>query len=191
MRAVGKIRIVGGIWRGRKIDVPASADLRPTADRAREGLFNRLLHGFAERGFRLQNATVADVFAGTGAMGFEALSRGAASVTFLERDAAAAAGIEATIERFDANDRARVLRADALAPPPARQPFDLLVLDPPFDQDVASATLTHLKARGWIRAGSLIVVESERDRPDPVAAGVELLDSRTYGRIKFAFLVGV
>lgn len=191
MHIAGKVRIVGGVWRGRKLDVPAGAEVRPTADRAREALFNRLIHGFAEQGFRLPGATVADVCAGTGAMGFEALSRGAAAVTFVERNPEVVRHLEAAVSHLDAEDRTQVIRADASAPPPAARRCDLVILDPPFGEGMEGTALSALKARGWIGAGTLVVVETEAETEVATVPGLSLVDSRTYGRIKFTFLIGI
>jgi 16S rRNA (guanine966-N2)-methyltransferase len=187
MPPAGNVRIIGGAWRGRKLIVPPATALRPTADRAREALFNRLLHGFVDRGFRLVGATVADVCAGTGAMGFEALSRGAAMVTFIERDAGVAAAIEAQISAFAAEDRARVVRGDAAAPPPATRACDLVIIDPPFASGTAEPALRALGSRGWYAPNALVVVETDADKADPTPHGLTVIDSRTYGRIKFLF----
>src|SRR5688500_11269148 len=119
MTTRGQVRIIAGAWRGRKIEVAEGAEIRPTADRAGEAVINRLVHGFTEQGFSLIDARVVDVFAGTGAFGFEALSRGAARTTFIEQDAAALRALEATIARFDAADRAAIVRGNGAAPPPA------------------------------------------------------------------------
>lgn len=184
----GEIRIIAGAWRGRKIEVAAGADIRPTANRAREALFNRLTHGFGDIGFQLVGATVVDVFAGTGAFGLEALSRGAAHATFIEQDPAALKALEATLAKFDATDRANVVRADGTAPPPAPTPCDLAFLDPPFGKNLGGPTLAALIRRGWLRSGALVVVELDSDDSDPEMPGYELIDSRTYGRIRFLFL---
>lgn len=122
----GKIRLIGGHWRGTRLDVPSSPGLRPTADRVRETLFNWLMP-------YLPGARVVDVFAGTGALGLEALSRGAADAVLIERDAALASALRATLARLDGGARGRVVQGDALAWLAASaELFDLAFVDPPF-----------------------------------------------------------
>jgi len=147
------LRIIGGTWRGRKLRFPASAAIRPTPDRVRETLFNWL--GAATRGARCL-----DLFAGSGALGLEALSRGAAHVTFVEQDEVAAKELRARLTEWHAGD-ARVERADALrylAGTP--QPFDIVFLDPPFASDLLQSAAAMLAERQWLRPGARIYVES-------------------------------
>lgn len=184
----GKLRIIGGVWRGRSIAVPPEG-VRPTSDRAREAVFNRLIHGFSDYGFRLPGAVVADVFAGSGAMGLEALSRGAAAVAFLERDAGAAAQIKRNIETLGADDRAVVIDADATAPPRAHKPCDLVLLDPPYEEFVMAAALAALARQGWLKRGALIVAETGDGAPQPAAEGFKMIDRRDYGRAVIWFLL--
>lgn len=186
--AEGKLRIIGGVWRGRLIAVPSSG-VRPTSDRAREAVFNRLIHGFAEYGFRLPGAAVVDVFAGSGAMGLEALSRGAAAATFIERDAGVAALIKRNIETLGAEDRAAVIGADATALPRAHKPCDLALLDPPYEEIVTSAALTALARQRWLKPGALVVAETGDGAPAPVAEGFTVIDRRDYGRAVMTFLL--
>src|SRR5581483_3689546 len=155
-----KLRIIGGAWRGRLIAATEGDEIRPTSDRAREALFNRLLHGFTDRGFRLQDARVADVFAGTGALGLEALSRGASHVTFIERDPAAAALIRRNIATLGAEDRAFVLAADATNAPRAAEAVGLVLADPPYAEDVAGAALAALARQHWLKPGALAAIET-------------------------------
>lgn len=187
VQAAGKIRIIGGAWRGRALAVPADGAVRPTSDRAREAVFNRLTHSFAGRGFRLVGAHVADVCAGTGAFGFEALSRGAAHAVLIERDPAVAATLKRSVAALGAEDRATIIVADATAPPPAPEPCDLILIDPPFDAEMTGPALSALAKRGWFKPGALAVVESETGRPPTVPTGFTLLDQRRYGRITFSF----
>lgn len=152
----GKIRIIGGHWRGTRLNVPASPGLRPSSDRVRETLFNWLLPA-------LPGARVLDVFAGTGALGLEAVSRGAAHATLLERDAALANALRDTVARLSAQDQVEVVQGDALAwlarPPQAA--FDLAFVDPPFDADLWQATLIALLPR--LAPGAWLYLESPHD----------------------------
>lgn len=184
----GKVRIIGGVWRGRAIAVPPET-VRPTSDRAREAVFNRLIHGFFDHGFRLPGATVADVFAGSGALGLEALSRGAARATFLERDSATAALIKANIATLGAEDRALVIGADATSPPRAAEPYDLLLIDPPYGENVMTPSLTGLVRAGWLKPGALVVAETGDGAPPVFADGFKVIDRRAYGRAVMTFLI--
>ena len=168
------MRIVGGEWRGRPIDAPpepggrggrptgrarpAPSSLRPTTDRARETLFNVLAH---DPDAPLRGAVVLDAFAGTGALGIEALSRGAAHATFIERDASARRLIAASLARLGGEARATILAVDAAAPGPAPRAHDLALLDPPYGEGLGERALAALAARGWIGDDARVVIEEE------------------------------
>ena len=156
------MRIIAGAWRGRNLVAPPGAATRPTADRVRQALFDMLLH--APWGGRelLDGARVLDGFAGTGALGLEALSRGAAHVTFLERDRAALVALRANIEACRAGERALVLAVDVTQPPPGRG-CSLIFLDPPYGQGLVKLALARLERAGWVAPGALAVVETGRD----------------------------
>ena len=153
----GQIRIIGGQWRGRKLPVADVAGLRPTTDRVRETLFNWLM-------FELQGARVVDLFAGSGALGFEAASRGASSVILVERHDGVARTLAGNIERLQAADRLQLVVGDALrfaaSPPP--EPCDLLFVDPPFGQGLLRELLPLLTSPAWLRPGGWLYVEHER-----------------------------
>ncbi len=156
------MRIVAGAWRGRSLSAPPGAATRPTADRVRQALFDMLIH--APWGGRdlVEGARVLDAFAGTGALGLEALSRGASNATFLECDRTALPALRANVEACRAGDRAAVLAADATKPPPGR-PCSLIFFDPPYRQGLVQAALTALGRAGWIAPGAVVVVETARD----------------------------
>ena len=146
------LRIIGGQWRGRKLRFPASAEIRPTPDRVRETLFNWLA---AATG----GAACLDLFAGSGALGLEALSRGAAHVTFVEQDAAAARELSTRLTEWQAAS-ARVVRMDALRYlAGAATPFDIVFLDPPFDSQLLERAATLLEAQPWMQPDARIYVE--------------------------------
>ncbi len=193
-RSAGTIRIVAGQWRGRKLDVPDGDAIRPTGERQRKALFDILGHGrFAPGGVSmLQDAHVLDVFAGTGALGLEALSRNAATCVFVDRAPAARRAIEANIKMLAAGPRTRFVVADATklpaAPPEPWAPANLVFLDPPYRSGLALAALGELAARGWLAAGAVCVVELALDEAFEVPAGFALVDSRSYGKSKFVFL---
>ena len=146
------LRIIGGMWRGRKLRFPPSPEIRPTPDRVRETLFNWL-------GTRLPGARCLDLFAGSGALGLESLSRGAAHVTFVERDGAAARELRARLSEWGATG-ADVEHGDALRfLGSAGRPFDVVFLDPPFDSDFLTLAADRLESGGWLAPGALIYVE--------------------------------
>jgi len=155
-------RIIGGVWRGRRLTAPAGETTRPTADRVRQTLFDRLLHAPWAGRSAIEGASVLDVFAGTGAFGLEALSRGAAEAVFIERDRAALAALRANITACDAEARCRVVAGDALRPPPGRG-CSLVFLDPPYGQGMVERAVAGLTAAGWIAADALIVAEIGRE----------------------------
>jgi 16S rRNA (guanine966-N2)-methyltransferase len=172
------MRIVAGAWRGRALVAPHGATTRPTADRVRQALFDMLLH--AKWGGRevLDGATVLDAFAGTGALGLEALSRGAATATFIECDRAALAALRANIAACRAEARGTVVAADALNPPSGAA-CGVVFLDPPYGGDILPRAVAALRGAGWIAAGTLIVGEIGRDAALPDLG--ELLAERTHG----------
>ncbi len=159
-RAPGKVRVIGGRWRGTRLPVGDSPGLRPTSDRARETLFNWLQPV-------LPGARVLDLFAGSGVLGIEALSRGAADVLLVEREPALARMIEVSLRRLDADAPARVVRADALEflRLPAHGRFDIVFVDPPFDAGLWKPVLEALGP--WLSSDAWLYLES------PPAAGVE------------------
>lgn len=174
------MRIIGGSARGLHLTPvgigDAKAHLRPTSDRVRESIFNLLING--GYGNPLRDARVLDVFAGTGALGLEALSRGAASAAFLENGAAATALLKRNIALMRVEDRTEILRRDAIKPglnPGAT--FDVIFLDPPYGKAMGEAALTSLTP--WLSPEALVIWE-ESTKPIP-PTGFELLDQRKYG----------
>jgi 16S rRNA (guanine966-N2)-methyltransferase len=168
------MRIIAGAWRGRTLRAPPGEATRPTAERLRQALFDMLL--YAPWGGRLDGMAVLDAFAGTGALGLEALSRGAAAAWFIERDRAALAALRANVAACQPS-QARVLGGDVLHPPPG-SPCDLVFLDPPYGQDLLPRALAALRGAGWIAPAALIVAEAASDEaPD---LGV-LLAERSHG----------
>ncbi|MCC7428775.1 MAG: 16S rRNA (guanine(966)-N(2))-methyltransferase RsmD [Alphaproteobacteria bacterium] len=182
------MRIIGGRHRGRELVSPSGTHTRPTADRARQALFDTLMHApFAGRA-RVQDARVLDAFAGTGALGLEALSRGAAQASFIDADPAAVAAIQENAKRLRELHRVRVYAADVLAPPRAPNACALVFLDPPYEEDLAAPALRALDAAGWIAPGALIVLESARDRDLDLPDGFTVLDQRRHGRALMTIL---
>lgn len=175
------MRIVGGRNRGRTIAAPPGRDIRPTADRVRESVFNILEHGAAGNP---DGARVLDGFAGTGAMGLEALSRGAAFATFMDTDISAC---RANIEALGETESTDTFRADCLAPPRATAPCSLIFLDPPYNSGLAAPALEALAAAGWISDGAVCVIElASKETFDP-PAGFTVTDDRRYGAARVVF----
>jgi 16S rRNA (guanine966-N2)-methyltransferase len=185
----GRLRIIAGVWRGRMIATLPDDSVRPTADRAREALFNRLAHGFKDDGFDLSGATVVDVCAGSGALGLEALSRGAAQATFIDQAMPALALIRENIATLGAEDRASVISAAAQALPRPSRPCDLAFLDPPYDKGLATPILASLAVQGWLRPGAVVSVETGADEVFDLPQGYTLRDRRDYGRAAITFLL--
>lgn len=156
------MRIIAGEWRGRPVDAPEGGATRPTSDRAREGLFSML----ASRIGTFEGARVADLFAGTGALGIEALSRGAAHCTFVENDRAAIGTLQRNVGRFSAAERADI-RAQSVehAPPPPR-PCDILFMDPPYAAGLASMALARIANSAWVAPQGVVSIETDGTRPD-------------------------
>jgi 16S rRNA (guanine966-N2)-methyltransferase len=177
------VRIIAGEWRGRRIEVAPGPGIRPTPDRVRETLFNWLAPV-------LPGMHCLDLYAGTGVLGLEALSRGAAESWFVEQDAAAARALEMVLDRFDgpSHDRGRVLRADAcrwLAGPVPRS-FDLVFLDPPYAADELGNLCT-LLARGWLAPHAWVYLETSRKYALPaMPAGWQLHREREAGEVRYA-----
>lgn len=183
------MRIVGGRFKGRTIAAPPGRDTRPTGERAREAVFNILEHAPWSPG--LDGRRVLDLFAGSGALGLEAMSRGAAFALFVETDAAARGAIRDNIEALGLFGVTRIHRRDAtdLGAKPAGlgEPFDLVFLDPPYSRGLGEQALSRLGSGGWITSDALIVFECAEDET-PAAPGFEALDTRAYGAAKVLFL---
>ncbi|MEM1102847.1 MAG: 16S rRNA (guanine(966)-N(2))-methyltransferase RsmD [Pseudomonadota bacterium] len=183
------MRIVGGAHRGRRIAAPKGDVARPTTDRVREALFNLLEHG---QGAALDGARVIDLFAGSGALGFEALSRGAAFVLFVETSAASRGAIRQTIDDWGAFGETRIHRRDACAlgtkPAGLGARFDVAFLDPPYGQGLVEPALAALASGAWLSAGATIAVERPSREPETQAARYLLRDARAYGDTRIDIL---
>ena len=183
------MRIIAGKWRGKKLVAPDGLDVRPTSDRARGALYNVLLHGKpAARGFQLRGARVLDGFAGTGALGLEALSRGAAHVTFLENASASLGAIKANVSACNADTSVHLLKTDVLTAPKAATPCDLIHLDPPYGKGLVGAALDRLVTKGWVADGAICCAEFGKDEALEVPEGFEPLDDRRYGVARIVIL---
>ena len=184
------MRIVAGALRGRTIQAPEGQDVRPTSDRARQAVFNILEH--APWAPEIHGARVLDLFAGSGALGIEALSRGAVFCLFVETDEAARAAIRDNVEALHLFGCTRIHRRDAtdLGPRPASAgpPFDLVFLDPPYAKGLGERALAGLLEHGWLKPGAVLVFERGEGEPDLRPAGYEAIDERRYGAAKVLFL---
>lgn len=172
------------------LSAPEGRDVRPTSDRARESIFNILAH--ADFAPDLQGASVVDAFAGSGALGLEAMSRGAKMVTFLDRDARARANILKNAGTLGIARSILVLNLDAtkLPPPPraAQCPADIIFMDPPYPNDVTAPTLISMTHRGWLKPGTLVVAETPAERDFACPRNFTLADQRKYGVALVSFL---
>lgn len=184
------MRIVAGAWRGRRLAAPPGEATRPTSDRARQAIFDVITHTpFAGRA-ALHDARVLDAFAGTGAMGLEALSRGAAQASFIEQDRAALAALRRNIATLGEEARTRVIPGDATRPPAASAPCSLLLLDPPYGQALVPRALAALAAAGWIAPGALVAAEVAKAEPLDTP-GFETVAERAHGAARLVFLRAV
>lgn len=181
------MRIVGGELRGRAIAAPRGNSIRPTTDRTREAVFNMIEHRFAEH---LHGARVLDLFAGTGALGLEALSRGAAHCLFVDESAEARGLIRTNVETFALTGRSKIFRRDAtgLGEIGTMQPFQLLFADPPYGKRLGERALQSALDGGFLRPGALCIVEESAAAPFTPGDGFILLHEREYGGSVIRFM---
>ena len=180
------MRIVGGRLKGRALHAPASRVIRPTSERLRESIFDILIHRHEGA---VEGARVVDLFAGSGALGVEALSRGAGFALFVDNGSEARALLRANVEALALGGVTRIWRADAtaLGKAPAGPPFTLAFLDPPYGKGLAGPALTALLAGGWLAPNAIVVVEEAAKADIDAPAGLTLADERTYGDTRIAF----
>jgi 16S rRNA (guanine966-N2)-methyltransferase len=181
------MRIVGGRLKGRALNGPRGDGVRPTSDRLRESLFNVLAHSYGDP---VPGARVIDLFAGTGALGLEAVSRGAAFALLVDDGAQARALIRANVENLGLGGVTRIFRRDArrLGDAPPGPAYDLAFLDPPYDRGLAEPALTSLARGGWLKPDALVVVEEAAAAMFEPAPGYELLERRDYGETELILL---
>lgn len=187
-RAGGQaMRIVGGEFRGRPLATPRTTAIRPTSDRTREAVFNVLAHRFPEK---LAGARVLDLFAGTGALGLEALSRGASYGVFIEESAEGRGVIRTNVEAFGLTGRSKIFRRDATALGEVGTliPFDLVFADPPYGKGLGERALVSAKTGGWLAAGALCVVEEAAASPFEPGPDFRVLDERSYGETVIRYI---
>jgi 16S rRNA (guanine966-N2)-methyltransferase len=181
------MRIVGGRFRGRTLAGPSSRNIRPTSDRLRESLFDILAHAYGDP---VEGARVIDLFAGTGALGFEALSRGARFALFVDDGAEARSLIRDNVEALGLGGVTRIFRRDAtrLGAAPPGELFTLAFLDPPYGKDLAVPALIALRDGGWLGEGAICIVEEAADVALAVPEGYALLKRRVTGETQVVFL---
>ena len=177
------MRIIAGDWRGRKLVAPKGDATRPTADRTRETLFNML----ASRLGSYEGLSVLDLFAGSGALGLEALSRGAAQCLFVEQDADAVKAIKANIASLDARTRTQVQQGSVMSLGPATARHDLILLDPPYDTGAGQVALDRMTRLGWIGPATWIALETHRKEEVKLKA-LDIVAERVVGKAKLTLL---
>ena len=177
------MRIIAGDWRGRKLVAPKGDGTRPTADRTRETLFNML----ASRLGNFEGLSVLDLFAGSGALGLEALSRGASHCLFVEQEADAVKAIRANIDALDCRVRTQVQQASVMGLAPAKAPHDLILLDPPYDTGAGQVALDRMARLGWFGPATWIALETRKDEDIAVKA-LAIEAERKVGKAKLTLL---
>jgi 16S rRNA (guanine966-N2)-methyltransferase len=182
------MRVVAGRFRGRALQAPEDMQIRPTSDRVRESLFNILAHGIEN--FSLKGARVIDLFAGTGALGIEAVSRGAGYCLFVEEAPEARALIRTNVEHLGLTGETRIFRRDAtdLGPAGNMEPYDLAFLDPPYGKGLGEKALDALAQGNWLTPGAICVLEERAGVPLTFPGGFTVLDARTYGDTEITIL---
>lgn len=187
------MRIVAGRFRGLTLASPKDARVRPTSDRVREAIFNVLAHNDFGVGFRLPDVRVLDLFAGTGALGLEALSRGAKYVLFVDDHAESRALIRQNVEAANATGATKIWRRDAtglgLLPGNAGGPFELVFLDPPYRKGLVAGALASMREGKWLAPHALIVAEMAEDELFASPDWVESIDERAYGDTKIVLMI--
>ena len=180
------MRVVGGRFRGRPLAGPRTDAIRPTSDRLRESLFNILAHSY---GLPQAGTRVLDLFAGTGALGIEALSRGAAHALFVETGVEGRGIIRTNMESFGLNGGAKILRRDAtaLGSVGTIAPFDLVLVDPPYGKGLGEKALASAAAGGWLKPGALCVVEERAEVEIALPPGFEAIERRSAGESQIVF----
>jgi len=173
------VRIVGGKFKGRTLITPKSQEIRPTTDRIRESLFNVILHNYADN---LDNCRVLDLFAGTGALGIEALSRGARFALFIENSIEGRGLLRQNVENLSLQGHSKIFRRDAtsLGPVGSITPFDLVFADPPYGQGFGEKAAAGLLSGGWLQPSAILMLEESRESAPEGLPGFERLEAKSY-----------
>ncbi|MBU6299372.1 MAG: 16S rRNA (guanine(966)-N(2))-methyltransferase RsmD [Alphaproteobacteria bacterium] len=187
------MRITGGRFGGRSLAAPPDARVRPTSDKVRQAIFNILAHNDFGIGFTLEDAKAADLFAGTGALGIEALSRGAAFCLFVDDSAESRGLIRENVEALSLTGASKIWRRDAAKLGPraagAGGPFDLVFLDPPYRKGLIAPALASLRDGDWLAERAVLTAETAEDDPVPSVDGFSVYDERLYGDTRVLFLL--
>ncbi len=189
------MRITGGKYRNKLIEAKEERTLRPTTSKVREAMFNIIKHGrfYASEDYieddnpsRIENRRVIDLFCGTGALGMEALSRGAAHAVFVDQNRELLALARGNIERINETANASFIRSDSTQLPPATIPCDLAFVDPPYRQNLAKPALKTLRDQGWLAHGAIVILESGKQDDPPEQTGYNLLDTRLHDKTRLS-----
>ena len=184
------MRITGGKYKGQKLFVPPGVAIRPTRERVREAIFNILTQGGKNFGNRncVEKAKVLDGFSGTGAMGLEAISRGAAKLTAIDNNKVALMCCRKNIEDLEEKKNTDTILADCLNPGPTNQSHSLIFLDPPYGLNLLQPAIEAFTNNGWIGTNAIIVLEMSNTEKNPELNNFTILDQREYGKTKILFL---
>jgi len=178
-------RIIAGIHRGRRLAIPDGQSVRPTTDRMRERVFSMLNH---PRYANMRGARVADIFAGTGALGLEALSRGAEHITFVEKAMLSITALKTNIETLKAKDATKILKLDATKLPKPDAPYEFIFMDPPYRKGLVEPTLESILEKNWLAADGAIICELATDESLAFPNELALIDERKQGQQRIIFL---
>ncbi|QOL19771.1 16S rRNA (guanine(966)-N(2))-methyltransferase RsmD [Candidatus Bodocaedibacter vickermanii] len=179
------MRIIRGEFVGKALIAPSSTLTRPTSDKVRQAIFNVIEHHVDMQDLR--GATVLDVFAGTGALGLEALSRGAKHITFVDNQRAAVRNLQTLIHHWNIEDRTTLYAQDILTMPVAAQPVDFIFCDPPYGKDLVNLAIAHLHKQGWIGSNTTIIAEMQKQDDLRLELPLNILQEKKYGDTKVVF----
>ena len=183
------MRVISGIWRNHKIIAPQGNTVRPTADRARQMIFNVVENSGLYSKWPIKKATFLDLFAGTGAVGIEALSRGAGTAIFIDNSRTSVAAVDSNVKSIGAEKKSIIIQADALNPGPPRATSSIVFLDPPYQYHLSGKALTSLSKTKWFEAGALIIVETSKNDLLNLPSAFDPIEQRNCGNARFWFYV--
>ena len=187
----GLIRITSGSLKNKIIHVSKSNGIRPTSEKVRQAIFNCLTHSFPEYNFNIQNAKVADLYAGTGALGLEALSRGASHISFFENDETHLETIKKNIKLLNLSSNVKIYPNDPLSVISTLKPFDLILVDPPYGKGLIQRSINAIANFNLIKKSGIIVIESNIDESLIPPNGMQLLKSKKYGKTLIRFTANI
>ena len=182
------MRIIAGKHRGRNIESLKGKEIRPTSGRVRESIFNILIHGLEEDDPDITESHVLDVYCGSGAMGLEALSRGALSVTFVDKSRESISVVKQNVARFHEEEAAHYIHSDATQMPRARHAYPIIFIDPPYKMNLMSPTLKSLLAQGWVAPGAILIAEIDKREALKLPPGLAPFKEKAYGKTAIQLL---